>query len=190
MSLWWKLTVFINLREKRVTNPARPDSPPVVVFFQASWAHGVFLLPLSPLKIEYAEKENTARALSSRLTRVLTMHHSFFFRRQLDASNLQPGSRCCQTSRLGMNRVHRIGCLGGGEGEENQFYFKMILFWYLLQVSWHHLWIGEFCFHEAILIDAPWAFQGCERNPQIEWKKENSSFIFLSPKGQQIAVAN
>lgn len=186
MSLWWKLTVFINLREKRVTNPARPDSPPVVVFFQASWAHGVFLLPLSPLKIEYAEKENAARALSSRLTRVLTMHHSFF-----SADNLTP-LICSRVDvvvrRQGSEWIQSHWMLRGGK--ENQFYFKMILYWYLLQVSWHHLWIGELCFREAILIDAPWAFQGCERNTQIEWKKENSSFIFLSPKGQQIAVAN
>lgn len=30
--------------------------------------------------------------------------------RQLDASNLQPRSRRCQTSRLGMKRVHRVEC--------------------------------------------------------------------------------
>lgn len=188
MSLWWKLTVFINLREKRVTNPAHPDSPPVVVFFQASWAHGVFLLPLSPLKIEYAEKENTACALSSRLTRVLTMRHSFF-----SADNLTPlicSGVVVAVRRQGSEWIESIALDASRRGKENQFYFRMILYWYLLQVSWHHLWIGEFCFHEAILIDAPWALQGCERNPQIEWKKEDSSFLFLSPKGQQIAVAN
>lgn len=31
--------------------------------------------------------------------------------RQFDTSNLQPGSRRCQTSRLRIKRIHRMGCL-------------------------------------------------------------------------------
>lgn len=42
--------------------------------------------------------------------------------RQLDASNLQPGSRRCQTSRFGMKRVHRTGCL---KGKKNMVHFKI-----------------------------------------------------------------
>lgn len=69
--------VFINLTEKRATNPLRPESLHVVVVFQASLAHGVFLLPVSLVKIEYAGKENAAHAFGLHLTRVLTMRRNF-----------------------------------------------------------------------------------------------------------------
>lgn len=69
--------MFINLTEKRATNPASPESLHVVVVFQASAAHGVFLLPLSLVKIEYAGKENAEHAFGLHLTRVLTMRHNF-----------------------------------------------------------------------------------------------------------------
>lgn len=64
------------MTEKRATNPARPESLRVVVVFQASVAPGVFLLPISLVKIEYAGKKNAAHALGLHLTRVLTMHHN------------------------------------------------------------------------------------------------------------------
>lgn len=128
MSLWWKFTVFINLREKRVTNPAHPDSLPVVVFFQASSAHGVFLLPLSLVKIEYAGKENAAPVFSSRLTRVLTMHHNFA------ADNLTP--LICIRVVIAVKRQDSEWKESIAWDVQNKIF---------LQVRWHQLWIGEFC---------------------------------------------
>lgn len=150
MSLWWKLTVFINLREKRVTNPVHPL--PVVVFLQASSAHGVFLLPLSLVKIEYAGKENAAHAISSHLTRVLTMYRNF----AADNLTLLIFSRVNVAVRHQDSewRVQRMGLKGK----------KKICFiskWFFNDIFSSFGGIpSEFSFNEAILIVALWAFQG------------------------------
>lgn len=141
--------MFINLREKRVTNPARPESSPVV-FFQASLARGVFLLPVSLVKIEYAWEENAARVFGLHLTRVLTMRQNFA------ADNLTPlifsrGGIHCQASRLGGKECDDRTLREKGEGQFliSKWIFHFILSRIISRVRWHPVEILEFCFHEA-----------------------------------------
>lgn len=94
------------MTEKRATNPARPESLHVAVVFQASAAHGVFLLPLSLVKIEYAGKENAAHVLGAHLTRVLTMHHNF----TADKLTALICSRVVLAVRCRMKGVHCLKC--------------------------------------------------------------------------------
>lgn len=150
MSLWWKLTVFINLREKRVTNPVHPL--PVVVFFQASSAHGVFLLPLSLVKIEYAGKENAAHAISSHLTRVLTMYRNF----AADNLTLLIFSRVNVAVRHQDSewRVQRMGLKG--KKKSVSFQNGSLMTFSPALVASHQ----SFLLMKSILIVALWAFQG------------------------------